>query len=249
MIGELNRYKPRRKGEIKLSRKLQFSVVALYQFNNKLFDKMKWPDGFTDDQKETVIFNIMEQCGNLELLYPDYPFMYDMIGLWSKYNYPEWNRIYKASLLSYNPIENYNRSEIETIDDTHKNTHNNSDRVQSSGTDSASGSQTHFGKDTNTNSNTAYDSNTLRVHDDSVLSYGHNIADSSSTTYGKADTRTQIESTDSSGKVTRNNHTSGNIGVTTSQQMLEQEKNIALALNIFPIICESFKQRFCIEVY
>lgn len=232
-----------------MSRKPLLSIVALYQYNNKLFDKMVWPDGFTADQKETAIFNIMEQCGNLELLYPDYNFMYDMIGLWSKFYYPEWNRIYQASLLEYNPIENYNRTETEKIDDAHKDVHNNSDRVQSSGTDSTNGSETHFGKDTNTNSQTAYDSNQLRVHDDSVLNYGHNIAESSTTTYGKADTRTQFESTDRTGNITRENHTSGNIGVTTSQQMLEQEKNIASALNIFPIICQSFKDRFCIEVY
>lgn len=232
-----------------MSRKYNFSIVALYNYNKKLFENMVWPDGFTEDQKETVINNILEQCGNLELLYPDYPFMHDMIGVWSKYNMPEWNRIYQASLLTYNPIENYNRNETETIKETGKDTHSNSDRVQSSGSDNNISNQSHFGKDTNTNSQTAYDSNSLRVHDDSVLNYGHNISDSSTTNYGKADTRTQYESTDKTGEITRTNHTSGNIGVTTSQQMLEQEKNIALALNIFPIICKSFKERFCIEVY
>lgn len=232
-----------------MSRKIYLTIVGLYKYNNKLFNAMKWPDGFTDDQKSTVIGNLLEECGNLELVYPDYPFMHDMIALWSKYNYPYWNRIYQASLLSYNPIENYNRTELETIDNTHKGSHNNSDRIQSSGSDSASASQSNFGTDTTTNKQASYDSNQLKNHDESALQHGHNITDNSTTTYGKADTRTQIESTDSTGKITRNNHTSGNIGVTTSQQMLEQEKAIALALNIFPIISQSFKERFCIEVY
>lgn len=232
-----------------MSRKIYLTIVGLYNYNNKLFNAMKWPDGFTDEQKNTVIGNLLEECGNLELIYADYPFMHDMIALWSKYNYPYWNRVYQASLLSYNPIENYNRTELETIDNSHRGSHNNSDRIQSSGSDSFSASQSNFGTDTTTNKQVSYDSNQLKNHDDSTLQHGHNIADNSTTNYGKADTRTQIESTDSSGNVTRNNHTSGNIGVTTSQQMLEQEKNIALALNIYPIISKSFKERFCIEVY
>lgn len=232
-----------------MSGKIILTVVGLYNYNNRLFEKMKFPDDFNSDQKETIIGNILEECGNLELLYADYPFMHDMIGLWSKYNYPYWNRLYKASLLTYNPIENYNRTENETIDNSHKGSHNNSDRIQSSGSDVFSASQSNFGTDTTINKQASYDSNQLKNHDESDLQHGHNITDNSTTNYGKADTRTQIESTDSTGKVIRNNHTSGNIGVTTSQQMLEQEKNIALTLNIFPIICKSFKERFCIEVY
>ena len=40
----------------------------------------------------------------------------------------------------------------------------------------------------------------------------------------------------------------GNIGVTTSQQMIEQERNV-VKFNIYDYIVESFKQRFCILVY
>lgn len=49
--------------------------------------------------------------------------------------------------------------------------------------------------------------------------------------------------------ITRENHTTGNIGVTTSQQMLEQEIEVAAKLNVMKIITESFKERFCILVY
>ena len=47
-------------------------------------------------------------------------------------------------------------------------------------------------------------------------------------------------------------HTSrikGNIGVTTSQQMLEQELEVAPKLNIINYIVDSFKKRFCLLVY
>lgn len=40
----------------------------------------------------------------------------------------------------------------------------------------------------------------------------------------------------------------GNIGVTTTQQMIEQERNI-VKFNIYDYIVDSFKNRFCILVY
>ena len=41
----------------------------------------------------------------------------------------------------------------------------------------------------------------------------------------------------------------GNIGVTTSQQMLQSELDIAPKLNVYDFIINSFKNRFCLQVY
>lgn len=41
----------------------------------------------------------------------------------------------------------------------------------------------------------------------------------------------------------------GNIGVTTSQQMLQSELDIAPKLNVYDFIINSFKERFCLQVY
>ena len=43
--------------------------------------------------------------------------------------------------------------------------------------------------------------------------------------------------------------THGNIGVTTSQQMLEQEMELAPKINVYSYIIESFRRRFCLLVY
>lgn len=48
---------------------------------------------------------------------------------------------------------------------------------------------------------------------------------------------------------THSGNVSGNIGVTTSQQMLQQELDIAPKLEIYKVISESFKKRFCLMVY
>lgn len=46
-----------------------------------------------------------------------------------------------------------------------------------------------------------------------------------------------------------NGNVKGNIGVTTSQQMLEQELEVAPKLDIYGYISRSFKKRFCLMVY
>ena len=63
------------------------------------------------------------------------------------------------------------------------------------------------------------------------------------TPYDKVETSNSGNSFD-----TRNGHTYGNIGVTTSQQMLEAEYKIA-AWNIYEHIKDLFMQEFCIMIY
>ena len=48
---------------------------------------------------------------------------------------------------------------------------------------------------------------------------------------------------------TRTGNVSGNIGVMTSQKMLEEELEVARKVDIYKYISESFKQRFCLMVY
>ena len=47
---------------------------------------------------------------------------------------------------------------------------------------------------------------------------------------------------------TRTAEISGNIGVTTTQEMIKQERDV-LNFNIYDIIAHQFKERFCIMVY
>ena len=240
-----------------MSRGVRFSVLGLYRFDNTLFNSMHFPVGFSEAEKQTVITNILADTAELETLYPDFTTMSVMIGAWSAIELPVWQRIYDASKLEYNPIENYNRTELETISDDKTETHSGKDSTQHSGADSSTGSnsgtEAHSGTDTNTNSVTSYDSNSPMVHDINSLLHGESITTSgqgsSSTTYGRKEELTHGEKIVHEGDITRSSHISGNIGVTTSQQMIQQEIDIASALNVCKIIVESFRERFCLLVY
>ena len=220
-----------------MSRGMRLSVLGLYNYDSGLFSEMVYPAGFTDDEKQTVVGNILAECAELECLFPDTGTMRTMIGLWSKLNISVWNRIFTASQLEYNPIENYNRTEIETIQDDRTDSHSGTDSSLSSNT------QTNSGTDTNVNSITSYDTNTYQPHDKSDLTHGHTVTDSGSGSFIHGEVITH------DGDITRENHTSGNIGVTTSQQMLEQEIEVSAKLNVIKMIVESFKERFCLLVY
>lgn len=224
-----------------MSNGVLLSVTAMYNFDNSLFDKMVFPSQFTQDDKQTIIGNILADCAEFELLYADFDFLKNMIELWSKLNIPVWQRIYNASLMEYNPIENYNRTEIETITNDKTESHTGTDTTTTTG----NSTETNSGTDIETNKQTAYDSNSQYVHDSSELAHGHAIGTISSGSNALA----HGEIITNEDEITRENHTSGNIGVTTSQQMLEQEIEISSKLNVMNIIVQSFKTRFCILVY
>ena len=62
-----------------MSRGVRLSVLGLYHYKNTLFDSMVFPNGFTQDDKETVISNILAECAELECLYPNFDTLKTMI--------------------------------------------------------------------------------------------------------------------------------------------------------------------------
>ena len=80
---------------------------------------------------------------------------------------------------------------------------------------------------TNTRKVTGYDSDTLRTNDQN-------------TDESEAEGNRQLD---------HKAHLYGNIGVTTSQQMLEAEMDISRRFNIYELIAEEFCNEFCVMVY
>lgn len=288
-----------------MSRGATVSVMGLYNNDDSLFDLMNYPVGMTEADMDCVKFSILTECAELEVLYPNPTVMKNMIGLWSYKELFYWQRVYNASQLEYNPIENYRRNESETIEDDRTEEHSGSDVNRASGSDTSTDSGTdtlaRTGTDTVTNSGSdtvegsstvemenggndrvdhnvsGYDSNVLVANTEDETTYGKTETTetdaTNETTYGKVETReldtldtatfgkvntfahgktdtfTHGEKIEHGGTTERTVLAYGNIGVTTSQEMLTQEMEIAKILNVIPIIVESFKERFCLMVY
>ena len=230
------------------------TVMGLYNYDNTIFDNLMLPDGV---DKPTLIDNIVLETAELECIYPTPVFLKTAIGLWSNVQFLTWDRVYTAMNLEYNPIENYDRQETETTTGTRA--HSGKDTTTRSGTVSETGSTTGSTQGTASESGTTtnkiagFDSTTLVDHDSSTGSNTRQASDSStgSSTRSGSDSSTQElthgEQIADSGSRTSRIH--GNIGVTTSQQMLQSELDIAPNLNIYQYITADFRKRFCIGVY
>lgn len=118
--------------------------------------------------------------------------------------------------------------------------------------------ETYYGKTEDTSSEaestTTYgrtDTQTLNTLDSTTFGKvtTETLNTTDTTTHGKTDTFTHGEKIDHDGTTTRTVLAYGNIGVTTSQEMLTQEMEIAKIINVIPIIIDSFKNRFCLMVY
>lgn len=207
----------------------KISLLGLYHANNSLFDLLKLPEGI---DKDTLVDNILLKSADFEILYSDPFFMQSAIGVWSN----KWQRTFKkwidALSIDYAPLENYDRKEDWSEDTTHGHTTTNVMEGKLSGTESNNGS-------TSVNKS-AFDSAALQPYEQETMTNG--------ITTGSTANETTTNKLDES---TNNSHTMrahGNIGVTTSQQMLEAELDID-AWNVYEHITDLFITEFCILVY
>lgn len=177
------------------------SLLGLWTANKGLFDFLKIPPALN---KQVLVDNLLMQCAEYEILYPDAEFMREAIGSWSAAEFDKWNELEKTLHYDYDPISNYDRHE-EWSDD-------------SEGSNTAASSAT--------NKQAGYNSPELVTSDGS---------ESSGTSSGKSSSRHV-------GTVR------GNIGVTTSQQMIEEQRKI-VNYCVYDVIIDSFQRRFCLLVY
>ena len=221
------------------------SIIGLYMADNTIFDNFQIPTGI---DRTTLTDNLMMELGEFEVLYPDSDFMKAAIGSWSAKQISVWNKLYNTLLLEYNPLENYDRQESWT---------DSAEGTSLSRTDST-GSQNGSTADTDARTDTGEGTDTLTVA-------GFNSNDLSNRE--KTENKNKLESHDSreihtlmehsdeanaSGESTHDSQHSGrvhgNIGVTTSQQMLEAEREV-VKFNVMDYIINEFKNRFCILLY
>ena len=217
------------------------SIVGMYNYDNTLFDLMQVPSEFDSAARDVLKNNILLECGGLESVYPDINFFKWAIGQWSQKELLTWERIYSAMNAEYDPIENYNRNESITVTEDGEDKHTGDDVSQNSGSDSFSNTPA----TTTTEKVTGYDSGNL-VDRSQIVEGG---TSSGSQTYGGKNTFTHGEKIKKDNKIITSGNVHGNIGVTTSQQMLEQEIEVAPKLNVMNFICKSFRERFCLLVY
>lgn len=195
--------------------------VFMLNMNDDLFSNLKLPEGL---DKQTLTDNILLRGGEFEVLYANPTAMQSLIGIWSQREQATFTRWVNALSIEYAPLENYDRTEHWT------------DEVDGTGSSGSTGSVNTTSNDTSELTKSAYDQSTYSPYEKTIN--GGTVGTTSS------DSTNTSMSNDSE----HNGRIHGNIGVTTSQQMLEAELNLGY-WNVYEKITELFLQEFTIPVY
>ena len=220
------------------------TVEGLYNYDNTLFDGFNVPEGLV---KQIAIDAILMRTRELEILYPDFTYMKNRITIWSNKYQINWKKLYDTTVLEYNPIENYDRMEdwTDTDDETstsaRDNTRNTTNTVKSTSTNEVMNSVNV------TDQNTAFNAG-LADHAKQITEGDTTENGSITNTETGKDTENENVNGGRTGRHTRTGRAHGNIGVTTSQQMIQSERDLVV-FNLYDIIAESFIENFCLMVY
>jgi hypothetical protein len=201
--------------------KATLSLLGLYQYDNTIFNELVLPEGM---DKQLYINNLLMETAEMEVLFSNPATMRSVIGIWSSAHLDSWAKMWNTTKLEYNPIENYDRQE-EWTDNNKTNS-----KVQS--------------KDVGTGKNHSTDISKAAGFDSgNLVTSGQNDNDSNneSTQIGNSEGNSNEE-------LKHTGRVHGNIGVTTSQQMIEEERRVA-DWNMYEYLIDKFKQQFLLLVY
>ena len=209
------------------------TLWAMYQYDTSMFDKMLIPDTL---DKEALLGYFFMYAGNNESRYGDPEELKALIEMWSRARNPEWKRMCAALQAEYNPIENYDRTE------EHEETERENSSGNTTGSDTTTENSSGTIEGTEENKVSAFDSNTYQPKN-SVSS------NTSSSSNGESRVNRTIEESGNRDVARTNNiRAHGNIGVTTNQQMINDELELRM-YNIYKTIAMEFENEFTIPVY
>lgn len=245
-------------------------INGIYQWDNTIFDNMVLP---TDIVKADLIDMIIWDCRELTVTVVSPIILKRAIELWSKKNFYYWDELQKTMHYTYNPIENYDKHSV--ITNTYGSTI--TDKLTGDTTTTRKGTETTTNIGTKTTKNigtetttdeldvAAYNSNTEQprethtiTHDlgeqgmvstedfgingvQSIVDYGNSgVEDKTVPNTTNTNTHTGID--------TVSDETHGNIGVRSSQELIEQQRNV-IDISLYNVIVNSFKNEFCILKY
>lgn len=237
------------------------SILGLYQREPTLFDELELPGSMN---KDVLIDNILYEAAPLEAYYPDPNFMKFMIGRWSFMNQSVWQKLYDTTVLEYNPIFNYDRTEEwsenekmldgRTATSAETETRNlktgETSRTDSNGDVTTTGTMktelnvSGYNEVTFTPSEETIETPDTMTSNNVIVDGTRDATNTGTVSIDKKDT----ESLDRKRDNLRTGRAFGNIGVTTTQQMIQEERETVL-FNMYKVITDSFIERFCLMIY
>lgn len=225
------------------------STIDLLEADENLFSNLVLPD---EVDRELVIETIIEKYGMQALVRPDPAFMKKHIGIWSRRKLLTWKKLYNTLHLEYNPIDNTDKYEDYTDTRTTSRTTAGINAINASGTDARTENET---TGTTRNENVKHDVSAENASDYQADARDTTAADSNESRENSMSGTTSTKSTGTSNETEEYTdtfkhtlHTHGNIGVTTTQQMIEAERE-SVRYNLIEEIASDYQIAFCLDIY
>ena len=221
------------------------SILGLYQREPTLFDELELPGSMN---KDVLIDNILYEAAPLEAYYPDPNFMKFMIGRWSFMNQSVWQKLYDTTVLEYNPIFNYDRTEEWSENEQMLDKRTLTGTEMETSTDNSSGKIKSSGTVKSELNVSGYNESSYVPREQTIETPNTLTSNTSETDRIVSIDKNDTENMDRKRDNIRTGRAFGNIGVTTTQQMIQQERETAL-FNMYKVITDSFIERFCLMIY
>lgn len=244
------------------------SLMGMYEYDHTILDFFHYPDKWETADKDVFVNKLLLDTAELEVLYPDADIFKTAIKYWSAAEVQNWNKLYDTTVLKYNPIWNKDG----TVTETEKHIKNNNYTDVTDGTiadhSSTIGNQnteTSGNENTDTTNNTNEKNYVFGFNSDNAAQSGETVTDDTGSTNTDRSENTKTNSSANTDATTTNNTNfkhdekenidreytrteQGNIGITTTQQMINEEREVD-KFNLMDYIIDRFKQRFCLLVY
>lgn len=225
--------------------KAWLSILGLFKYDPSIFDDLTLPkaseldltlpymvDSVEDLSVDTLKFKILMDLAEMPLVYTDPDILKYMIGRWSAARTPIWRELWKTTLYKYNPIWNKDGSYTESRNLTSSGSNSGSVQDQTYGTAHVEREDLH--------DVTGYDT-------DGYAADTRDTGEADSATSGSLSRSTTVqESGTETESITRTEQ--GNIGVTSTMSMIQEQRDIVL-FDIYQVITDEFKKQFCIMIY
>lgn len=221
------------------------SILGLYQREPTLFDELELPGSMN---KDVLIDNILYEAATLEAYYPDPNFMKFMIGRWSFMNQSVWQKLYDTTVLEYNPIFNYDRTEEWSENEQMLDKRTLTGKEMETSTDNSSGEIRSSGTVQSELNVSGYNESSYVPREQTIETPDTLTSNTSETDRIVSIDKNDTENMDRKRDNIRTGRAFGNIGVTTTQQMIQQERETVL-FNMYKVITDSFIERFCLMIY
>lgn len=216
-------------------------LLDLLYYDDTIMDNFTVPDGI---DRQLALDTIYQRCGLTPLYHPDPAWLKFYVGRWCSKNAKTWDELYKTTVQEYNPIYNYDRTEETT--DTRSGTRKLSEDTSSNTKQNGDTSVTDTSSDNSEHTISADNSNTYEPEYKDASSRQDTQSSESSNRVDVTGDRAVDETTGET--YSHKLRAYGNIGVTTTQEMLEAQRTL-VRYNVYNEIADSFKEEFCLYIY